>query len=307
MLSVEYATQFIPPNLIDIESAANWLGITQTEAKVFKRIYGLQTIPIAKNTSTFELIKYSIEKLITNYCFDPNSIKLIIHVHTAQIIAPFGISIVNQIKNYFKFNQATAFSTSLNNCAAVLNALEIAEKWLNKNEKALIIIGEQSFTQSLRLVPNISVTADAAVSVLVNKDENKCRLLSITIDSYGKYAGGLWMEEKDRIQFETQFPYLLKKSITKILQKNSVNLSDIKLLLPHNINVRLWYEMAKVMEFPPEKIYTENIAKYAHCFGSDIFINLISAIDKNLLQPDDYFLMVTAGLGATIGVALFQY
>ncbi len=156
-------------------------GITPSQAKIYQRVFGLRTFPVATNLLTQNLIKNALQKILVADAIDFNSIKLIIHAHTGQVLCPFGTSVVNGIRKEFNFHNALYFGTSLNNCASLFNAFEIAENILpdfEENAKALILIGEVTFTKALRLVRNVSVTGDAAAAIVVNNYESCNRLIA---------------------------------------------------------------------------------------------------------------------------------
>ncbi|KUH61536.1 hypothetical protein ABK16_12550 [Vibrio parahaemolyticus] len=82
--------------------------------------------------------------------------------------------------------------------------------------------------------------------------------------------------------------------------------SDIRYLLPHNVNKPSWLQVSKNINFPSTQIFLNNIEKYGHCFGSDPFINLHRLWQENKLSPGHELLLVSVGLGATASSALIR-
>lgn len=304
-LCIEKASYFVPNHFLDIENSSEWLGITSMEAKIYKRLMGLGTVPVANGFSNYELIRQALLKIP-----ELESIKLIIYAHTSQVVNKFGNSNARDIRNEFNLNHALYFGTSLNNCSSIFNALEIADNLLSDmedNAKALILVGDVTFTTGLRIVTRLSVAGDAAVALLVNKTNSSHRLISMDMACYGKYAKGLWLEHDEQIQLESEFMELFKKSIEKTLEKSGIKIQDVSLILPHNVNMKFWKNFSKLLSISPNCIFTDNIIKYAHCFGSDVIISWVDALNKNRIKKGDYYLMVTVGLGMTFSTALFQY
>ncbi len=117
----------------------------------------------------------------------------------------------------------------------------------------------------------------------------------------------MWLEQEEQLKFESSFLQLLKDVVDETLNKASLTIRDVSLVLPHNVNVRFWQQFASEYNLPENKIFMENILKYAHCFGADVIMNFVEAKNENRLKKGDYYMMVTAGLGLTLGAALFQF
>jgi 3-oxoacyl-[acyl-carrier-protein] synthase III len=310
MLSIENAAYYVPDHLEYVEEASTWLGITTMQAKIYKRVFGLNTFPVANGLLTRNLVKKALQKTLMGNTVDFNSIKLIIHAHTGQVLSPFGTSVVNDIRNEFNLKNAIYFGTSLNNCASIFDAFEIAENLLSsydENAKALILVGEVTFTKAMRLVRNVSVTGDAAAAIVVNNHQPSNRLLAMTTSCHGEFSKGLWLDQGEQLKFESSFFQLLKNVIDTTLKRASLTIQDISLILPHNINLRFWQQFANDNCLNKNKIFMDNILKYAHCFGADVIMNYVEANNKHCIKKGDYYLMITAGLGITLGAALFQH
>lgn len=197
----------------------------------------------------------------------------------------------------------------MSNCAATLNAFEMAQVMLrnyDSNAKAIIVVGERAFTPTVQLIPNTSITGDAAAAVLVSKNGARDRLINMHIQTAGKYHRGIWMSAEESRDFERTYVPLLCQTIQKAISKAGITLGDVKIILPHNVNRISWDKTARALQVSTEKIYLKNISQYGHCFGADILINYLDAKKDALIQPGDYYLMATVGLGASFAAAVFQ-
>jgi 3-oxoacyl-[acyl-carrier-protein] synthase-3 len=310
MLHLNHVSYFVPSTTLKLEDATEKYGISRAQAKVFSRIYGLEYIPIAHNMSVFELLKQPVMDVLDNAIVARKQIRLFIHAHTAQVIAPFGCSLVQQLKRELGLQNALTFGVSMNNCASTLMAFEMANYLLTDLEpdaKALILTGERAFTHTVQVIPNTSITGDAAAVAIVGKSGRHDKMLALSLHTAGKFAKGIWLTPEESILFEKQYAPLLANTIKKAITKAGITIHDVKVILPHNVNIPSWSNVAKLLEFPLEKIYLNNIRKYAHCFGADILINYGTARRDNLLMKGGYYVMATVGLGATFAAAVFQH
>jgi 3-oxoacyl-[acyl-carrier-protein] synthase-3 len=308
MLSIQNAAYAIPDKLIKIVSAYEWLGLTKEQAKIYQRLFGLETFPCVDGKNLTHFLIKSIDELFQKTTIDPLSIKYIIHAHTAQVLCQFGKSIVAEVKKHYQLNNAIYFGTSLNNCGSIFNALDMANILLDDNNSSiLILVGDITFTQSLRIVPNVSITGDAAGVMLVNKKNNAHQLKAIVQHNHGQYAEGMWLPHDLQVDFEKQFLAFMIDSIHEVLRKANLSLQDIALIIPHNVNVHFWRDAAKALAYPFDRIVTDYIKQFGHCFGTDVVINWVLVQNKKRLKKGDYYLAVTAGLGVTLCAAVFQY
>lgn len=311
MFAIDHVSYFVPKSYFSVETSFERLAITPIQSKVFSHIYGLKNIALAKEYMVSDILVKAIYDLLKETQTSRESIHFLIHTHTAKVLTLFDQqTIVEQVKDFFSLTHALAFGMTLNNCAATFDALELAAHFLSdapKDAKALIISGEKAFTPSVQVIPNTSITGDAAAACLISLHGKKHRLLAMHRLICGAYAKGIWMELETAKDFENNYIDLLSQVIQEVLNQAGINKNQIKWLIPHNVNRISWLRFAKEFHFERNKIFLSNIEKYGHCFGADIFINYADLIHNQLLQPGDYYLLVTVGLGATFAAAVFQY
>jgi 3-oxoacyl-[acyl-carrier-protein] synthase-3 len=310
MLHINDICAYIPDIFVTVEESLDRLEISKSQARVYKKIYGLEKIPLALDMNAAELIKRPVAELITKNNLDKRQIKFLIHTHTARVLTPFGMSAIRQVQQELDLTAATAFSISLNNCASALSAFEVAAYLLtefDKDAKAIVVTGDKTFTPILQSIPNTSVTAEASAAVLLSRSGAGNKLLAMQMHTYGQYSGGVWQNAEVGLEFEKQYVDMLAKVIVEVVTEAKIKIEDLKIILPHNVNVISWINTAKKLNFPVKKIYLDNVKKLAHCFGADGMINYLSAKQVGLLERGDYFLMATVGLGATFAAAVFQH
>lgn len=310
MLSIKAVNYFVPSKRLKISESLERFSLNKVQAKIYSTFYGLDEIPCAEDLSITTLLQKPIDDLLENTSVQKQQIKYVIHAHTASVITEFGNSVIRDVANKTGLNNAMVFGTSLNNCAATLNAFEIAEALLNEHDetaKALIITGERAFTPTVQVIPNTSITGDAAAVALVSLHGKRDRMIHLEMKTAGQFHRGIWLTPEETRQFEKEYVPLLSSTIVKATKSAGLELQDIKLILPHNVNLISWEKTAKELGFPFRNIFLDNVKKYAHCFGSDILINYADVQNASLLSPGDYYIMATVGLGATFAVAVFQH
>lgn len=309
MLYMNDAEYFIPETYLSVEQAGKLLDLDEAHIKVYKKFYGIEKIPIATNIKMVDFIKKPVQKLIKKNNIPKNNIKYLIHCHTAKVIAPFGDSLIRQVKQELELDEAIAFGASINNCASAIATIDLMTHVLNNKEscKAIMVCGDYAFTHVLQLIPNTSILGEGSSAVLLSKQGEKNKLLATSISVAGEYAQGIWLAPEKSKLFEIQYANLFSTVILDAIKKVGLHKDQIKIIIPHNVNIPSWKRVASVLKVPLEKIYLENVRKYSHCFGADIFINYVSVEEKNILNSGDYYVLATVGLGAVFAAAVFQY
>lgn len=307
MLYLNDASCYIPDDYLTVEQAGELLELNQSNINIYKKIYGIERIPTARKIKPIEFVKRSVQNLLEQNQPILTNLKYLVHCHTAKTMSPFGISLVREVKEQLGCSHTIAFGTSTNNCASAVVMLEMLAQILADDEQAILVCADYAFTRIMQFIPNTSILGDGSAAVLVSKQGERNKLLSITNQIVGKYAKGMWLSAEESKDFENNYISLLADVMLNALQKANLTLSQIKIILPHNVNYPSWRKLAYELNIPLNKIYLENIKKYSHCFGADIFINYLSMMKSQLLSPGDYYMMTTVGLGATFSAMVFQY
>ncbi|RPJ11891.1 MAG: ketoacyl-ACP synthase III [Deltaproteobacteria bacterium] len=87
---------------------------------------------------------------------------------------------------------------------------------------------------------------------------------------------------------------------------NDLSLSDVKLIIPHQANLRILQQMAKRLDVPMEKIYL-TIEKYGNISSATVPIALDEAVRSGSIQKKDYVVLTAFGGGLTWGSSLIRW
>lgn len=311
-LMINAVAHHIPAKALKLEQDYSALGLSKSETTVFNRFYGIDSIPISED-SVLNLMKRTSEPLIKQLGNDKDKVKYIIYPRTSPLISTHGMSLVRDLAISLGLRKAIPFVLGMNKCVSTLRAFEVSEKLLascSHGDMVLIVTGESIFTEQNRVLPNITIAADAGASALVSLSRSRTsshRMLSMATTISGEYAKGVWMTLEQVSEFGKIFDHKMQYVVNKAVQSAGLDISDIKYILPHNVNIPCWKGFSKFSGIAIEKIYLSNISKTSHCFNSDLLLNLSTLLEENLLNKGDYYLMATVGVGAMFAAAVFQY
>jgi 3-oxoacyl-[acyl-carrier-protein] synthase-3 len=93
---------------------------------------------------------------------------------------------------------------------------------------------------------------------------------------------------------------------TKIMEKNKLTGKDIKLLIPHQANLRIIDAVAKKMGLTRDKVMI-NIEKYGNTTAGTIPIAMSEAYQKKLMRKGDWIVISSFGAGFTSGSLLLKW
>lgn len=307
IFNIEYAQ---PAHIQSVANVSAKLGIEKSQAIIFEKIFGLKDLPLQVDITADALASEAINKCLNNATISKATVKWIIHAHTGNTITPYGDSIVRKLQQKYDFRNAMCFGMCLNKCASVFKALEVSQQLfedMTDSEHILIVAADITFTEVLQFIPGTTIMTDGSCAILLKKNDVKDALLSSGFLVKGEFSAGIWGDAIVQYNFELNYVSNLARVIVEAVARAKLSMSDISYVFPHNVNTVSWKRVAKHLNLPQEKFYLNNIAKSAHCFGSDPFINLKDAQAQALLKPGDFYVLATVGLGATYSAMVFRH
>jgi 3-oxoacyl-[acyl-carrier-protein] synthase-3 len=87
---------------------------------------------------------------------------------------------------------------------------------------------------------------------------------------------------------------------------NGVELSDVKLIIPHQANIRILQQMAKRLDVPFEKVYL-TIEKYGNISSATVPITLDEAVRNGSIEKGNMVVLTAFGGGLTWASSLIKW
>ncbi len=95
----------------------------------------------------------------------------------------------------------------------------------------------------------------------------------------------------------------MAEAVEILLARNSLTLSDIDLVIPHQANIRISEMVREKLGLPKEKVFN-NIHKYGNTTSATIPLCLKEAEEQNILKKGQRIITVAFGAGFTWGANL---
>lgn len=213
-------------------------------------------------------------------------------------------------------------------CSSWIYAMSVANAYIRGGQyKTVLVIGAEVNSHIINWEDRSTCVlfGDGAGAVVLKASDTPGGILSAKIFSDGTksdllYAPGggschrftpdMVSEKKYAVSMvgNSTFKIAVKSmadAATKAMKENNVTPADIKLVIPHQANLRIISAVAKQLGMPEEHFFT-NLQKFGNTAAASIPIALDEAVEQGLVVKGDLVLMVTFGGGFTWGSLLIR-
>jgi 3-oxoacyl-[acyl-carrier-protein] synthase III len=172
---------------------------------------------------------------------------------------------------------------------------------------ALVLLGEKTVSYMSRIIPDVTVLGEGVAAVLVAANGNRDRLLGYATRTHGSPEGTVIMGRDMAAEFRQIYGPALAEVIHEALAVAGLSITDVDMVLPHNVNRVSWVRAAETIGLRTDQIFLGNIGRTGHCFCADPFVNYRTVTERGLLNEGDRYLMVSVGLGSTFSAMVFEH
>jgi 3-oxoacyl-[acyl-carrier-protein] synthase III len=223
-----------------------------------------------------------------------------------------------------------AFAFDLNAaCSGFLYSLDLADKYIQADkEQKILVIGAETLSSRLNWQDRntcILFGDGAGAAVIGYCDSNDRGVLGANHFSDGDLWNLLYMHTAESCNPEIAvenwcgshivmegrevFKHAVKAmedAVRGLLEKTGVDLGAVKLVIPHQANVRILNNLVDRLELPTEKVFI-NAPRYGNTSAASIPIALDEANRDGMIEKDDLILFCSFGGGFTWGASLLKW
>jgi len=272
-------------------------------------------------------IKASLEAL-ERAKVSPEEINLIICATlTPDYLIP-SLSVL--VQEGIRAHNAGAFDLSAT-CSGFIYGLAVADQFIKNNpDWKILVIGAEALSRKTNWEDRTTciLFGDGAGAVVIGKspEPEKRGIIDFILGTDGsqwhlltlKGGGSCFPPFDKRLPKEEYYIKMQGREVFKIavkvmekvslelLKRTGLTTEDIKLLVPHQANLRIIEYLREKLNLPKEKVYV-NIHKYGNTSAASIPIALYEAELEGKIQKGDLVLLVAFGGGFTFGGALLRW
>lgn len=320
-IQVISAGSYLPKLVVTNEMLSEFL---ETSDEWITSRTGIKQRHIATDETTTDLGVKAARIALENSGLSNEEINLVIcATGTPDACVP---TVAANIKKELGIESAPAFDMNTN-CSSFVYAITVAESLMkNCNYKNALVIGVDVNSQILDWNDRSTAVlfGDGAGAVVLSNTENEGIIashLNCIIDKdnaltcYNEiYETPFYKKENDKnlkvsmngqavLRFATR---AFTDVLNAVVEKSGITPSDIKLIVPHQANLRIIKAAAKKMNIDENKIYV-NIDKASNTSAATIPIALHEALEKNLIKRGDIILFAAFGAGLSSGAVLLKW
>jgi 3-oxoacyl-[acyl-carrier-protein] synthase III len=310
VITFERVEAFAPEKCVTVEEVAAGTGLRRHQARMFRRLRGLDRLRWDPDLPLFDLVCAPAERLLAGMP-DRRAIRYLIFAHTVRDLTPSQLPAAGVLRDRLGLPHAEAFAVTQQHCASGLAAVDVAGELLRAGgdpaARALVLTGEKPFTRIVRVIHNASLMGEAATACLVGLDGTGPRVRSYAVLTEGEFAEGYRLAGEPLREFGRGYTDALVAVMRQAVAEAGASLADIRLVVPHNVNMSSWLRVCADLGLPRSRVFLDNIAEYSHCSCADPFLNLVSLRERGLLAGGGLYLLTAVGLGATYAAMVLDF
>ncbi len=111
------------------------------------------------------------------------------------------------------------------------------------------------------------------------------------------------MEGRETYRFATR---TLASTALASIRKAGIEPSDVELFIPHQANIRIIEAVAKGLDLPMDRMYT-NVDRYGNTSAASVPIALAEAVNEGRVKKGDHVTIVAFGAGFTSGAVTLRW
>ncbi len=224
---------------------------------------------------------------------------------------------------------SSAFAFDINAaCSGFVYALDLADKYIQADaSKKILVIGAETLSSRTNWHDRNTCVlfGDGAGAVVLGdvaggqgimgtqlcSDGNLWKLLHMhtapscnpALVQAENPGAHIMMEGKEVFKYAVK---AMEDVVRTLLSQKNISLDAVKLLIPHQANIRILNKLAERLGLDAEKVFI-NVHKYGNTSAASIAIALDEANRENRLQTGDIVLLCAFGGGFTWGTVLLRW
>ena len=281
---------------------------------------------VEKGTPTSEIAARATRKVLTQRGIGPDEIDLIIVATvTPDMLFPSTACVLQE-----KIGASNAWGFDLSGaCSGFLYALTTAAQFIETGRHSkILVVGADVMSSIVDFEDRTTCVlfGDGAGAVLVEASDRGNGILDWILRSDGSGGQFLYMPgggslnppSTETVNQKMHYVHQNGRNVFKfavkgmqavsesILERNGLTTDDVRLLVPHQANLRIITAVADKLKIDMSRVAV-NIDRFANTTAATIPICLSEAADSGVVGDGDLVLLVSAGAGFTWGSILLRW
>jgi 3-oxoacyl-[acyl-carrier-protein] synthase-3 len=301
----------LPDRRVPLEELVAGWRLPASTVDTLRRSYGYSEVRRQKPGETLTDLLLRAARELPSLAAFRSRIRYVLYARTIPVSQPHPLNPLPEVCEQLGLSGATAFAVTHHGCASGLLAVDIAGRLLavdgDTDALALIVAAEQVFTLDETLRPEARIFGEASAACLVSADGARDRVLSYATLQRGDLDHWATDRPDHAERFAKEYTVLVAEVISAAAERAGLRVDELRLILPHNVNVRSWRKVCRQLDLPPASVLLDNVSRIGHTFAADPFLNYRTAVDSGLLKAGDRYLMAAAAYGAIFSAMVVEH
>lgn len=306
---------YVPDRVMTNE---DWSKLVDTSDEWITQRTGIKTRRIASDEqSTLDLAEQAALEALKDANLSPEDIdELIVATDTPEVYAPDTAS---YLQHRLGLRNIASYDLAGSGCAGFLQALDVAKCRVNEERKRILVIGVELLTRLMNWEDRDTCVlfGDAAGAAVLSSGEDVAEILATGAGTDGSQADILCLEtggtrnpftleaaqRGDHLAVVMKGREVFKHAVHRmceissiVLAKAGASIDEVKLVIPHQANLRILEAVAKVMNLEPEQMFI-NVDKYGNTGSASVPLALVQAREEGRFGRGDLVLLTSFGAG----------
>lgn len=272
-----------------VEQAA---ALRANGADQFYRVHGDQT--------QIDLGRHAVRKLLSERGdLSINDIDALVVCHTSPCNAlPMPFTLAGELRHRLGMTRALAWSIAQQQCVSPIHALRVLRAMFAKHRhwrNALIVCVDSVLREDLRAIGTAGIHSDGASAMWVRRGA-QAQLMGLQTFNDPVTVHGILPD--GRYEPNDNYLWTLISVIRRVIKDSGLKPTDVRTVLPHNVNLSAWRQAMDALRIPQERLFARNFSRIGHVFGSDAAVNLA---DAGVLNEPGHHIVFASGIGGCFG------
>lgn len=325
---IDAIAEYLPERVVtigELDAAGLLAGSASTLAS-----FGFESVHLAGDESNVDMAIAAAEKLFAENEIDRDEIGVVLYATALSSSSTMWnggtasgmngalepVLELNEVSDLFRYpasrlqgelqlQNAAVIGVNQLGCASIFAALRLARAMIIAEDdlKSVLCVSADKFPPSHKRDLIYNVVSDGACAALVRRGAARNRIVECTHVT----KGALWDSRTLENEILAAYFPTAKALIERTLDKAGLTIEDIALVIPHNVSLRSWQILGRLIGCPLDRVLTENISRVGHTVASDNLLNLRRATESGRIERGDHLLLFTFGYGLNWACMILEH
>jgi 3-oxoacyl-[acyl-carrier-protein] synthase-3 len=305
-----------------------WAEYVDTSDEWIVARTGIKTRRVAaENQTTVDLAAAAAESALADADVTIEEIdEIIVATDTPEVYIPDTAS---YLQNRLGAREVPAFDLAGSGCAGFILGLDVARSRAQSGNRKVLLVGVELLTRLMDWKDRATCVlfGDAAGAAVIGRGEGAAEIVGFTAGTDGTQAEILGLEaggtrapftlegaqRRDHKKVVMKGREVFREAVSRmgaaakeVLAQAGATVDDIKLVIPHQANLRIINAVQKALAVPDEKMHV-NIQDYGNTGSASVPLALWEARNQGRIDPGDLVLLTAFGAGFHWAAALLRF